>query len=183
MNDILLFLLRSRLLPRWPSPLSGLAVSGIREDDVDSKLLVGSCRDSVPLTISFTSCRTPAKLRRADKRREALVSGSSGGVGCGVEWRREVEGVFPIGTELPRSKLISVSFPETSPTATALAIGQQVIGPSITIRWGNLSFWRRCCRRVWRYRKGRASMSMKYTVVRTQTAIRLPTSVPLNALR
>ena len=40
MIDILLFRLQSRLLPRRPSPLSGLAVPGPREGDVGSKRLV-----------------------------------------------------------------------------------------------------------------------------------------------
>lgn len=59
-----------------------------------------------------------------------MVSGSSGGVGWGVESRREGEGELPIGAGLlcvPRSNLISfISLTTAAPTvdlASAIAIG------------------------------------------------------------
>lgn len=66
-------------------------------------------------------------LRRADRRREALVSGSSGGVGCGVEWRREGEGEQPVGAGIPcvpKSNLVLASFPSQriNPLLTSLVL-------------------------------------------------------------
>ena len=61
-------------------------------------------------------------LRRADRRRETLVSGSAGGIGgigCGVEWRREGKGELPIGDGVPcvpKSNLIIVRFPRNECT-------------------------------------------------------------------
>lgn len=66
-------------------------------------------------------------LRRADRRREALVSGNAGGVGCGVEWRREGKGELPIGDRVPcvpKSNLIFVRFPSQQlyPLLTSLLL-------------------------------------------------------------
>jgi hypothetical protein len=57
--------------------------------------------------------------RRADRRREVLVSASSGGVGCGVEWRREGEGELLLGAGIPcvpKSNLVFASFPHNECT-------------------------------------------------------------------
>ena len=66
-------------------------------------------------------------LRRADRRRGALVSGSAGGVGCGVEWRREGKGESTIGDRAPcapKSKLIFIHFPSQRlyPLSTSLLL-------------------------------------------------------------